>query len=100
MRDIARATDPITSHLGAQEVTESGRRKSQKDIILTALRDSNGSTMSEVSMLTDLTEWQVTKRLSDLKNDGLIEQEGVAMGQHGMQGVWFVIDKPEQGTLL
>ena len=100
MRDIARATDPITSHLGAQEVTESGRRKSQKDIILTALRDSNGSTMSEVSMLTDLTEWQVTKRLSDLKNDGLIEQQGMALGQHGMQGVWFVIDKPEQGTLL
>ena len=104
MRDIARATDPVTSHLGAQEVTESGRRRSLKDkcfeVLGWAARTGDGLTYGQVAYAAGITPPQAWRRLSDLKNDGVIEQRGMRMWEGNQQGVWFVIEKPEQGTLL
>ena len=93
MTDIARNTDPQTSHTGADELNRSGRRRTQKEYILNVLRDSpNGMTWGEMKFITGIEyPW---KRLSDLKNDGLIEQRGKRRFNGNDQGEWGVI--PQQ----
>ena len=95
---IARPSDPWTSHIGAAEVTESGRRKTQSERLLAVVQSHPGLTGGEISELAGLERWATTKRLSDLKNAGQAIQ-GEPRHWHGRpQVTWWPVQ--QQGQLL
>jgi len=71
---IARRTDPITSHLAAQEVTREGIRGKQAAIVLELVRRCPGKTSLELSRMCDLDRYQIARRLSDLEHAGEVEK--------------------------
>ena len=102
---IARTTDPWTSHAGAVEVTESGRRKTQMELCLDVVQAHPGRTAGEVGELTGLGHVRAQRRLSDLKAAGKIVT-GAAVRSLNVpvylrqrpQVTWWPTDR--QGTLL
>lgn len=69
----ARLNDPDTSVQAAQAMRDEGNR--HKAIIADVL--SRGAlTSAEISERCDLTYWQVTRRVSDLKHDGDVIDSG------------------------
>lgn len=88
MRSLARNTDPITSHLSADRVSEfSGAHKQQ---ILDALKKFGPMTASEISAHVDLVGHQILKRLSDLHASSRIVPTGAlrASASGRAQRVW------------
>ena len=95
---IARSTDPWTSHAGAAEVTDSGRRKTQMQLCLDVVQAHPGRTAGEVGELTGLGHVPAQRRLSDLKAAGKVSV-GMARQYLGRpQVTWWPTDR--QGTLL
>jgi len=95
---IARSTDPWTSHAGAVEVTDSGRRRTQAERCLDVVLTRPGLTAGEIGELTGLGHVPAQRRLSDLKASGKV---GVGMArqfQGRPQVTWWPTDR--QGTLL
>lgn len=72
----ARATDPESSHLAAEEITESGVRQQQIGQAITAVRDHPGSTSRELAELTGLDRYMLGRRLSDAAATGAIRKGG------------------------
>ena len=98
MIPIARTTDPWTSHAGAAEVTDSGRRQTQSERCLDVVLTRPGLTAGEIGELTGLGHVPAQRRLSDLKGAGKV---GVGMArqfQGRPQVTWWPTDR--QGTLL
>ena len=95
---IARTTDPWTSHAGAVEVTDSGRRRTQAERCLDVVLTRPGLTAGEIGELTGLGHVPAQRRLSDLKAAGKV---GVGMARQYLgrpQVTWWPTDR--QGTLL
>ena len=95
---IVRTTDPWTSHAGAVEVTDSGRRKTQAERCLDVVLTRPGLTAGEIGELTGLGHVPAQRRLSDLKAAGKV---GVGMARQYLgrpQVTWWPTDR--QGTLL
>ena len=84
--NIARRSDPEASHVGAEEITRSGRRRGHRALVLADLRAHPGATCDEVGERTGLGRYKAAKRLSDLKNDGIISQG--AMRRGSVDGTW------------
>lgn len=76
---LARTSDPITSHEAAARVTN---RESIKARCLAYIRAHPGVTAGQVGVGTDLGYEKVWRRVSELKNDGLI-YEGVETREWG-----------------
>ena len=93
---LARTTDPVTSHEAAQAIN--GRRASLKAQCLGCILASPGLTAGEIGEATGLGHQRVWRRISDLKNDGLIEPGPPRMWHGRRQLTWKV--KPKQGVLL
>jgi len=94
---IARTTDPWTAHVGAAEVTDSGRRRTQSDRCLDVVQSAPGLTAGEIGERTGLGHVPAQRRLSDLKAAGKV---GVGMArqfQGRPQVTWWPTDR--QGTL-
>ena len=95
---IARTTDPWTSHAGAAEVTDSGRRRTQAERCLDVVLSRPGLTAGEIGELTGLGHVPAQRRLSDLKAAGKVSV-GMARQYLGRpQMTWWPTDR--QGTLL
>ena len=95
---IARTTDPWTSHAGAVEVTDSGRRRTQAERCLDVVQTRPGLTAGEIGELTGLGHVPAQRRLSDLKGAGKV---GVGMARQYLgrpQATWWPSER--QGTLL
>jgi predicted HTH transcriptional regulator len=74
---LARNTDPVTSALAGQAITEDGTRDVHKSKVLKALKEEPLSVTSrELSVRMDMDRHEVARRLSDLKVDGLVCQAG------------------------
>jgi hypothetical protein len=70
-----RNTHPETSRIAEEFITKSGSRKSHCQIILTALRQHNGSTSAELAQYTTLlNKEQVHKRMHDLTENEHIKR--------------------------
>lgn len=69
---ISRTSDDETSHEAAEKLNRSGRRDTQKGIVLTALRAHPGSTASEIGSRSHLGQHVVARRLPDLLRDQLV----------------------------
>jgi len=72
---LAATTDPISSHLAAAELTNSGRRASQKAAIASWMcGQSRALTSMEIAHAAGLDRHLVARRLPDLERDGLVER--------------------------
>ncbi len=98
MIPIARTTDPWTSHAGAAEVTESGRRKTQAELCLDVVQTYPGLIAAEIGELTGLGHVPAQRRLSDLKAAGKVSVGMARQFQDRPQVTWWPTDR--QGTLL
>ena len=95
---IARTTDPWTSHAGAVEVTDSGRRRTQSERCLDVVLTRPGLTAGEIGELTGLGHVPAQRRLSDLKASGKVAVGMPRQFQGRPQVTWWPTDR--QGTLL
>ena len=95
---IARSTDPWTSHAGAVEVTDSGRRRTQAERCLDVVLTRPGLTAGEIGELTGLGHVPAQRRLSDLKASGKVAVGMARQFQGRPQVTWWPTDR--QGTLL
>ena len=66
--------DPATSHRA--EARARGGRITHAQLILEAVRVCPGSTAPELMEITRLREYQVRRRLSDLKDNALVIRRG------------------------
>jgi len=98
MIPIARTTDPWTSHAGAAEVTDSGRRRTQSERCLDIVLTRPGLTAGEIGELTELGHVPAQRRLSDLKAAGKISMGKARQYSGRPQVTWWPSDR--QGTLL
>lgn len=90
----ARSTDPETSHEAARRVTESGVRQGHAERVLAAVRAHPGMTSRELAGPTGLERHEVARRLADLANAGLVEQQDArpcSVGR-GRAVTWRVIE--------
>jgi hypothetical protein len=90
--DIARGTDPATSHLAADHMVESGKRQSIADAVADALRHAPGSTYGQLAdLLPGLDRAQVWRRCSDLHAAGRAFPDGEAVyeGSGRAQRRWW-----------
>ena len=95
---IARTTDPWTSHAGAVEVTDSGRRRTQAERCLDVVLTRPGLTAGEIGELTGLGHVPAQRRLLDLKAAGKVAVGMARQFQGRPQVTWWPTDR--QGTLL
>lgn len=73
---IAAANDPVTSHVAADKLNESGKRESLARQIYKAIRKWPHRTNGELSRLTGIEYYRLEKRVSDLKNAGWVKESG------------------------
>ncbi len=71
---LARKDDPLGSHEAAKKLIKSGRRKSQKQRVLEALRRNPGCTSAELAVYSGLDRIMCARRLPDLAYDGKVIQ--------------------------
>lgn len=71
----ARKTDPISSHIAADEAERTGRIGRQQQIVLAAVRRYRGRTASELARRCPLDRYQVARRLPELADQLLIHCE-------------------------
>src|SRR5262245_27766047 len=77
---LAAHSDPITSHMAAQEVTDSGARDAQKRSVLASLRrEIAPPTSRELAISAKLDRYLVARRLPDLESDGKVRKAGMRM---------------------
>jgi predicted transcriptional regulator len=75
---IAATRDPVTSHLAAEELTDSGARDAQKSAVLASLkREPVPPTSRELARSAKLDRHAVARRLPDLESDGLVRKAGM-----------------------
>ena len=69
--------------------------------LLRAVKEHPGLTGGAYAELVGLERWSVTRRLSDLKNQSVIFQEGEALYKGHRQSRWWPVpEEPKQGTLF
>lgn len=85
---IARRTDPVTSHIAARAVTESGKREGQCLAILALVRIWPRKTSAELARISQgaFDRYQTARRLPELEKAGLV-RKGIARtcGVNGTQ---------------
>ncbi len=91
-RRLFRTTDPAPSATAAEEMEASGRRASQKAIVLAAVQEEPGLTASELALACRLTDVQIRKRLPDLLADGLVEQGECRQGVYRSETTWWPVN--------
>lgn len=64
--NIARNSDPVTSHIAASEITEDGTRACMQAKTLALLKAHQGSTANELEAIGGFKDGQIRKRLHDL----------------------------------
>jgi hypothetical protein len=72
---VTHANDPVTSREAANDITKSGRRKTDAELVLRAVQQMPGHTSSELAAaLPQLTLYAVRRRLTDLHHSDQVRQ--------------------------
>ncbi len=71
---LSRRTDPETSSMAAQNVTQSGKRSAHVAMIVAAVTVHPGKTSAELGEIVHLDRVEAARRTSDAMADGMIEQ--------------------------
>ena len=83
------SNDPESSKEGAKEVTGSGRRAAHVKLVMDAVRAFPGSTAGKIGDHTKLGHVRAQRRLSDLKNDGVVFVSGKKKYKKNNQSRWY-----------
>lgn len=70
----ARTTDPVSSHLAADDHTASGKRGRHIGIVIDAVRRHPGKTSAELAPICGLERHEVARRTSDAERCGAIRK--------------------------
>lgn len=70
----ARRTDPVTSHLAAEQHTASGKRAAQQVLTVAAVRAFPGRTSFELAMATNHDRYMLARRLPEVVCAGLVRK--------------------------
>lgn len=76
-KHMARTTDPVTSHLAAEQVTASGVAKAQRELCLAAVKELPGSTSAELAAAIDCERHIPARRLPELRDKGLVKNGAI-----------------------
>jgi len=77
MTNLARRSDPSTSHQAASDLVASGRHSNQLEQVLEALKESpKPLTSAELAQQMGSDRYLTARRLPDLRKRGLVEQGG------------------------
>jgi hypothetical protein len=88
----ARATDPISSHLAAEQMNASGEAKRQRERVVDLVFAMPGLTSKELAArCEDLDRFQIARRLPEAEVDGDIERR--AGTGRGKEVTWWPLDK-------
>lgn len=72
---LAKRTDPITSHLAARAITESGAADGMRRRVVALVAQNPGRTADELAdLMGEPHRFRVARRLSDAKNAGQLKQ--------------------------
>jgi len=92
LNPIARRTDPVSSHVAAAAITKSGKRMSQRNMVLALVETYPGRTALELAGISvNLDRYQVARRLADLEHSELVrkgEARECVVGQ-SLAVTWF-----------
>lgn len=70
----ARATDPVTSHMAAENLTQSGVRCKQQAEVLSAIWCNEGCTAHELAKRTGLDYYKIMRRGAELRLAGVVKE--------------------------
>jgi len=73
-RGVARATDPLSSHVAGERVRHSGVAASQQAEILEAIEAHPARTAAQLEDFCSLRKEQIGKRLPEMERAGQIER--------------------------
>ncbi len=92
---MAHRDDPQSSKDCAAKAARSGITQRRRDALLKAIKGHPGLTSAEYSRVTDIDKHEARRRLTDLKNAGLIYRAGrKACSVSGGRDVsWRVVDE-------
>ena len=76
MTALSHAQDTVAAHDAADYMDRSGKSTRHKARCIEAISKTQGMTAGEVGKLTNLGHTEAQRRISDLKNDGLVEYRG------------------------
>lgn len=100
---LVRNNSPETSREALAQHEQSGNRETHLRIVLECVRENPGLTATQLCELLPLGEYQVRRRLTDLRNQELIRRgDEVRCPIRGtLMVTWFPIEpKPVQRTLF
>ena len=86
---VSHSNDPEPSKEGAKKVTRSGKRSAHVKLVLDVVRAFPGSTAGEIGDGTGLGHVRAQRRLSDLKNDGVVFVSGKKKYKKNNQSRWY-----------
>jgi hypothetical protein len=97
--DIARGTDPESSHAAGDHVTDSGMRAVQKHQTLTAVKHFPGYTSRELAAAIGggpETRYILARRLADLEHDQRVRKgpQRVCLVSGHQAVTWFLVEAP------
>lgn len=70
---IARSRDPETSKLAASDITASGQRARQQNLVLGAVKRWQGRTSAELAQRLGSDRFMTARRLPELRAQGYVE---------------------------
>jgi len=92
-----RKSDPLSSMLAGDEVTESGTRQNQCDAVFDAVQKMPRATARELAEAFNLDRYAVSRRLADLCHQGLVRKSSSRKCDIGkrLSCTWAEIDKTQ-----
>ena len=72
---VSHSGDPGTSRRAEAKINKTGQRATHAAVILAAVRKNPGCTAPELMVVTRLGEYQIRRRLSDLREIGRVNRE-------------------------
>lgn len=92
-RPRARRTDPVSSHLAAEENAASGTRARHYDAILKALAGENGMTSDEIARKAGMDRVAVARRMAEMERNGQVRRGEIRKSRlTGRPGLcWYAI---------
>ena len=90
---VSHSNDPEPSKEGAKKVTRSGKRSAHVKLVLDVVRAFPGSTAGKIGKETKLGHVRAQRRLSDLKNDGVVFISGKEKYKGNNQSRWYPTKK-------
>ena len=71
---IARNTDPMSSHLAADDIIKSGQREKQQEECCRVVEANPGCTSRELAERTDSDRYMFSRRLPELERQGRVHR--------------------------